>query len=182
LPYVTPGNGPSSLVMRLRQRLSDLILADDRHLLAEGKTWEEELGEALERAVTALEHHFGERPSAWRWGAVHQLRPAHPLSQIEPELGPPLDPQGCEMDGDGDTVQAASYHPSSGYVVTSTSVARYLFDLADWDKSLLNVQIGQSGHVLSSHYKDEWNAYYSGRSFPMQFRKIEAKSTLVFRP
>jgi penicillin amidase len=55
-------------------------------------------------------------------------------------------------------------------------------DLGDWDRSLFNLQIGQSGQIFSCHYRDQWQAYYNGRSFPMQFKKVEAKSTLVFRP
>jgi penicillin amidase len=55
-------------------------------------------------------------------------------------------------------------------------------DLGDWDRSLLNILTGQSGEILSSHYRDQWQAYYEARSFPMQFGKVEAKSTLVFRP
>ena len=42
--------------------------------------------------------------------------------------------------------------------------------------------IGESGHVLSRHYKDQWNAYYNGTSFPMQFRRVEQKSRLLFEP
>jgi hypothetical protein len=42
--------------------------------------------------------------------------------------------------------------------------------------------ISVSGRVLSSHYKDQWDAYYYGTSFPMQFGKVEAKSTLFFEP
>ena len=55
-------------------------------------------------------------------------------------------------------------------------------DLGDWDRSLLNIPIGQSGQILSSHYQDQWPEYFNGRSFPMQFGKVEAKSTLDFRP
>ena len=55
-------------------------------------------------------------------------------------------------------------------------------DLGDWDSSLLNIQIGQSGQILSSHYRDQWTDYYNGRSYPMQFGKVDARSTLVFRP
>jgi penicillin amidase len=55
-------------------------------------------------------------------------------------------------------------------------------DLADWDRSLLNVIIGQSGQVLSSHYRDQWDDYYAGRGIPMQFGRIDAASTLEFRP
>lgn len=55
-------------------------------------------------------------------------------------------------------------------------------DLGDWDRSLMNLPIGESGHVLSSHYRDQWDAYYNGTSFPMQFRKVEAKSVLEVVP
>jgi penicillin G amidase len=52
----------------------------------------------------------------------------------------------------------------------------------DWDTSLWDVVIGESGHVASSHYKDQFGAYYNGRSFPMQFHKVDAKSTVTFAP
>jgi penicillin amidase len=55
-------------------------------------------------------------------------------------------------------------------------------DLADFDRSMQNITMGQSGQILSRHYRDQWEAYYAGRSFPMQFNKVEAKSTLVFLP
>jgi len=55
-------------------------------------------------------------------------------------------------------------------------------DLGNWDRSLMNLPIGESGHVLSGHYKDQWAAYYNGTSFPMQFRKVEVKSVLEFVP
>jgi len=59
---------------------------------------------------------------------------------------------------------------------------RFDADLSDWDRSLLNLTIGESGHVLSRHYRDQWNAYYSGTSFPMRFDHVEVKSTLTFVP
>ena len=54
-------------------------------------------------------------------------------------------------------------------------------DLGDWERSLLNIPIGQSGQILSSHYKDQWTDYYNARSYPMQFGKVDAKSTLTFK-
>jgi penicillin amidase len=59
---------------------------------------------------------------------------------------------------------------------------RLTADLADWDRSLLNVTIGQSGQILSRHYKDEWSHYYYGQSYPMQYRKVEAGDVLEFVP
>jgi acyl-homoserine lactone acylase PvdQ len=55
-------------------------------------------------------------------------------------------------------------------------------DLANWDRSLNNILSGESGQILSRHYKDQWDEYYSARSFPMQFNKVEAKQTLSVRP
>ena len=45
-----------------------------------------------------------------------------------------------------------------------------------------NITTGESGHVASSHYKDEWPEYYGGTSFPMEFDRIEIKETLTVRP
>jgi penicillin G amidase len=54
--------------------------------------------------------------------------------------------------------------------------------LGDWDGSLMNLPIGESGHIASTHYRDEWDAYYNGTSFPMQFKTVDAKSTVKFVP
>jgi len=55
-------------------------------------------------------------------------------------------------------------------------------DLSDWDRSLLEGTTGQSGQVLSRHYKDQWEHYYSAQSFPMQFRKVTPKDVLTLVP
>jgi penicillin amidase len=55
-------------------------------------------------------------------------------------------------------------------------------ELGDWDRSLLNIQVGQSGQPLSSHYKDQWSDYYNGRSYAMQYRSVQAKNTLQLQP
>ena len=59
---------------------------------------------------------------------------------------------------------------------------RMVVDLSNLDQSQANLVTGESGHVLSRHYKDQWGAYYGGTSFPMQFDKVEAKDTLVVNP
>jgi len=79
--------------------------------------------------------------------------------------------------------------PMSGSTTTIKQTTRTLApsmrmnaDLDDWDRSLLNIQVGQSGQPLSSHYKDQWDDYYNGRSYPMQYQHVRARSTLEFRP
>jgi penicillin amidase len=59
---------------------------------------------------------------------------------------------------------------------------RMVVDLADLDHSLANITVGESGNPLSGHYKDQWNAYWSGQSFPMEFHNVEAKNVLTITP
>ena len=68
------------------------------------------------------------------------------------------------------------------YSNTDARALRMAADLSDWDQSLLNILIGQSGQILSSHYRDQWDHYYAGQSYPMQYRKVEAKAVLRLVP
>eukprot|EP00825_Cyclidium_porcatum_P014601 TRINITY_DN17895_c0_g1_i2.p3 TRINITY_DN17895_c0_g1~~TRINITY_DN17895_c0_g1_i2.p3 ORF type:complete len:170 (-),score=12.19 TRINITY_DN17895_c0_g1_i2:214-723(-) len=55
-------------------------------------------------------------------------------------------------------------------------------DTGDWERSTLGVVMGQSGQPLSPHYKDQWPRYYVGKSYPMQFGRVEAKDVLRLVP
>jgi penicillin G amidase len=59
---------------------------------------------------------------------------------------------------------------------------RFVADLGDWERSLANVTVGISGHPFSSHYRDQWKAYYAGESFPMPFAKMQAETEQHFLP
>lgn len=116
----------------------------------------------------------GKDPTRWRWGRVMFLEVDHPVGSRIPWIGRYFDIGPVPMSGGANTVKQTTRRlgPSE----------RLDADLGNWDNSLLEIPIGESGHFASSHFKDEWNAYYSGRSFPMQFGKVDAKSTVVFVP
>jgi penicillin amidase len=59
---------------------------------------------------------------------------------------------------------------------------RMIVDLGDLEHSFANLATGESGQRLSSHYKDQWDAYYAGRSFPMRFGTVDANDVLVVKP
>src|SRR5258708_22680368 len=84
---------------------------------------------------------------------------------------------------------AAGPAPRSGWSTTVNQTTRRLgpsmrmaADLWDWNSTLLNVVTGQSGQILSSHYRDEWGHYYAGQSFPMQYGKVDGKAVLRLTP
>lgn len=161
--------GAVAHMSRLRARLGDMIRQDDRTLLPPGTEWMTTLERALHAAVGDLTALLGPDVSTWRWGRIHGTQPQHTLSAAFPELAPALNPPRVPIGGDGDTVQAASYIASAGYGLTSTSVARYVFDLADWERSGWVVPLGSSGHPGSPHYADQAPAWAEVRLLPMRY-------------
>jgi penicillin amidase len=110
----------------------------------------------------------------WDYGRYNQLLIAHPVGSRLPlvsglfNIGP---------------------EPQSGSATTVKQTTRRIgpsmrtgVDLADLDNSYMNIVAGESGHVLSRHYKDQWPAYYGATSFPLQFRRVDADETLTLEP
>jgi penicillin amidase len=73
------------------------------------------------------------------------------------------------MGGDGETVQAAEFVPAAGFQLMLTSVARYVFDLGDWERSAWIVPLGASGHPGSPHYADQSGDWAAVRLRPMRY-------------
>jgi penicillin amidase len=116
----------------------------------------------------------GRDPNRWLYGKYMRLTIDNPVIHKVPWIGKYFDIGPIPMSGSATTVKQTSFKLAPSMRMDA--------DLGDWDRSLLNVQIGQSGQILSGHYRDQWKGYYSGKSYPMQFGKVEAKTTLEFRP
>ena len=143
-----PGVRAESGVWRVA---GDHLLAGDESLLG-GWSWRRALTEAVRRAERAW---GGEA-----WGELHATGQRHPLGQAE--LQPPSVPYG----GDMDTVQASSYVPVDGLRTAAASVARYAFDLADWDRSGWVVPLGSAGDPGLLHGHDQQEAWRTGQLLP----------------
>jgi penicillin G amidase len=156
-------------VARLRGRLAEWIREDDRSLLAPGDDWGSAMARALAGAVAALRETLGPDPASWSWGRLHVARPRHPLSATFPAHSSLLDPLAVSAGGDGDTVQAAEFIPAAGFELSTTSVARYVFDLGDWEQSAWIVPLGASGHPGSPHYADQSVDWAAVRLRPMRY-------------
>lgn len=116
----------------------------------------------------------GSNVKRWNYGSYNELTIRHPVGDKLPLLGPYFNVGPVQMSGSSTTIKQTT-------LVLGPSM-RFVADISDWDRSLNNLTIGESGQILSKHYKDQWNAYYVGRSFPMQFRKVDAKQTLTVVP
>ncbi len=129
---------------------------------------------ALMQAIEEGRKSQGSNVKRWNYGKYNELTIKHPVGAQLPLVGGYFNIGPVEMSGSSTTIKQTtrSIGPSM----------RFVADPADWDHSLNNLTIGESGQILSSHYKDQWDAYYTGRSFPMQFDRVAAKATLVVQP
>ena len=154
---------------QLRDQLLTMMQTDDRWLLPAGEDWPSLIAEALAQAVAWLQQELGEDVETWQWGRLHHTTPRHPLSTMFPELTGLLNPPPVSVGGDGDTVQAATLSTGTAYGVGGTSVARFVFDLSDWQRSTWVVPLGASGHPGSPHYADQAAAWGAVQLYPMLY-------------
>ncbi len=165
-----PANrGTGAFMARVRAQLIYMFPEDDRTLLPAGETWPSMMSAALAAAVASLRATLGEDLEQWRWDRIHQARPRHTLSDAFPEMAQLLDPPAMPMSGDGDTPLAGAYSPADPATVGGLSVARYAYDLADWDNSLWAIPLGASGNPASPHYHDQSETWRQVRMIPMEY-------------
>jgi penicillin amidase len=140
---------------------------------------------ALDDAFAELRDHLGGDPAKWRWGTLHTVTFAHPLS---PGLPGPLrtlfDIGPYERAGDGYSVNNGAYALGTPYALISHASERMLVDLADLDNSRSVLPTGQSGQPLSRHWGDQTALWLRGELHPMWFTRarIVEPDVLVLRP
>ena len=110
----------------------------------------------------------------WQYGAYNELTIKQPVGGEIPFVKSFFNIGPVPMSGSSTTVKQTTRRLGPSM--------RFVADLSNWDGSLHNLTIGESGQILSSHYKDQWDAYYVGTSFPMQFQKVDGKATLTIDP
>ena len=122
----------------------------------------------VDETAAELTQRLGDDPQAWTWGKVHRMASPHPLASAlaaARDLHPPVD--GCA--GDGDTVRQGGTAPETGERAIHGSVARYAFDLGDWDNSGWVVPHGVSGVRNSGHDLDQRQAWLDCELLPMAY-------------
>ncbi len=170
----SPGSGPGYQTENV-----NLAAASVERLLKERPAdWFADYDQLLLRCLTdAMEEGQriqGSDPKKWRWGKVTFLSLSNPVGTRIPLVGSYFNFGPIPLSGSAFSVKQTrgKLGPSERMDVT----------VGNWDDSLLNLPIGESGHFASSHYKDEWEAYYTGQSFPMEFGKVDAKSSVRLVP
>ena len=132
------------------------------------------LMKSLEEAVARISGLVGSPDhAAWKWGDTIRLTFHNRISTRLPFLSRFLDIGPFPQAGTANTVKAttAGHGPSMRMVV----------DFSDFDHSVQNLTLGESGNFLSPHYKDQFGAWYHGTSFPMLFSRQAVEQGAVHR-
>jgi penicillin amidase len=166
-----PGKGPVYETLMSIAVIRNLLESRPRGWFDD---WDLTLERALSDGLDEGRRIEGDAVSKWRYGRYLEVQISHPIGHNLPVVGKYFDIGPAPMSGSSTSVKQTSRKMGPSMRLNA--------DLSNWDNSLLNVPIGQSGQILSGHYKDEWDAYYNGRSFPMQFNNVKVKDTLKIEP
>ena len=127
------------------------------------------LSASLEAALEDLRQRYGEDMSAWRWGAAHLARHEHrPLGRVR-WLAPWFE-IAAPTPGDAYTVNVGRNRMADEerpFANVHAASLRAIYDLGTPDNSLYIHSGGQSGNILSSHYKTFTEAWARGEYIPM---------------
>ena len=174
------GRGAPSHLRSLASRIvSHISKNKSEYLPLEYSEWNQLLYELFIQATKNLTNKYGTKFQNWEWGKVHMTKPKHLLSSLFPDMENKLDPPRFSIDGDGDTPHNASPSNLNKFDVVATSVARYFFDVSDWDNSKWIVPLGSSGHPGSTNYSDQGLLWKDDKVISMQYSWLNIKDQYV---
>lgn len=122
---------------------------------------------SLDRAAKEAVRRYGPDYAKLHWGDVHEAVFDHPVFGNTP-LGRYFNVR-VPVGGDGTTVNVAhSSIDADNFDVVWGPSFRAIYDFSDLDSSQFIFAPGQSGHVLSPHYRDLANMWARGEYFELR--------------
>jgi penicillin amidase len=144
----------------------------------------ERIAEALTRALDWIEARYGQNPKDWRWGAAHQAVFRNRVMSTVPYLGDRADIR-IETDGSDFTVNRGTSDIAAAdapFAHIHGAGYRAVYDLADLDRSRFAIATGQSGNLLSAHYRDFVERWRDGEYVRIPAAPEGAVRRLVLAP
>ncbi|RIA21283.1 penicillin amidase [Ectopseudomonas oleovorans] len=131
------------------------------------------VADAWRASLEHLRSVLGDDASTWHWERAHTLTHSHPLGQQQPlawllNVGPLAAPGGHETPNN----LSHKVGPAPWPVIYGPSTRR-LIDLADADKALGGIPVGQSGVLFDAHYGDQAQAHVTGQYQPQHLSEAD---------
>ncbi len=145
-----------------------------RWLPKEYSNYDELLLAVLGRTVEGLlKENHATNLQQLRWGDTRRVLFAHPVGQQIPLLRRWFSVGGEPQSG-------GLHSPKQTHRAAGVS-ERMVVNFADLDASLMNITLGESGHVASPHYRDQYRAWLEIHSFALPFSDAGVERTTRHR-
>jgi penicillin G amidase len=158
---------------QMQRAYGELIFNDkalwwDKKGTAAIETRQEIFQTAYKKTIAQLSQKWGANPKLWSWANSAQIELKHPLGEVA-LLKPIFNIGPAPVFGGNESIRQAGYYLDSSltYKVFYGSQMRIILDFNRLDSALNIAPAGQSGHVMSPHYDDQFENYMAGK-----FRKM----------
>jgi penicillin amidase len=168
--FVFVANVPYRSVLRILEQGSSWF---DNVNTPEIETKEQIVRKSLVDALSELEEFFGKDVKVWQWGRLHQVVFKHSFSGLSSWIDKYINIGPYPVGGDGTTLFNTEYPFNKGvseyspfahdpFQNTLGPSMRFIFDFSKPDEFYLTLTTGQSGNVMSDHYRDMTNLWRNG--------------------
>ena len=123
----------------------------------------------------------GPDPSAWRWGDLHRVTIAHPLSALPAIAAAFPKIEGGRSGGDGTTPMARGVRPARNFDVMHGASYLFVADVGAWDNTRVLLLPGQSADPRSPHYRDWYQPWLTADTQPLWFSQAAVDAHAVSR-
>lgn len=141
---------------------------------------------SFKKAFSFLEYQLGENVDNWTWNRVISVEYNHAIGEVALlrkffNVGPFITNGGDQVINN----QIYNIDSTGVYKVKAGPSTRRIVDFSDVENSLAILPTGQSGRVLSKHYKDQAQKYLHGEFVKMKIDSAEislSKNVLILKP
>lgn len=142
---------------------------------------------SLTDALDELEKKLGKNMESWQWGTLHKVTFKHMFSGNSKILDNLINIGPFEIGGDGTTIFNTEYpfaksiekYPRFRHSEFENNLGpamRFIYDFSKPDEFFMVLTTGESGQVLSDHYKDMTNFWLNGK-----YIKIRTDTVSIFK-
>lgn len=158
--YIFVANIPYRVVLELLEKRNSTWFNNINTQEIENR--DDIIRQSLVDALVFLEDKFGKNLATWQWGELHQIEFKHFFDGVNPIVDNIVNVGPFPIGGDGTTVFNTEYSFTEPYLNRLGPSMRYIFDFSKPDEFLYILPTGQSGHILSLHYKNMTKDWLSG--------------------
>jgi penicillin G amidase len=183
--FVFIGNIPYRSLMKVLTTNSPII---DNINTEEVEQRDDIIRKSLVDALGDLEKNYGKDLKFWQWGELHKVEFKHAFGGISDLVDRVVNIGPFSIGGDGTTIFNTEYPFHKGleefprfdhdrFENDLGPVMRYIYDFARPDEFYLVLNTGQSGHIISPHYKDITDLWLKG-----EYMKIRTDLNSIRNP